>query len=71
MALSSVQVLRIALAAIPLILSGYARFKDIREIIACRSLDDSLRHGQTFRPVCQFGFWQRMAPRTLLQSPET
>ncbi|KAI7530393.1 hypothetical protein KC331_g14693, partial [Hortaea werneckii] len=58
--MSGIQVAGIALAAIPLILTGYARFKDIREIITCRSFDDSLQHGQTSRSVCRFGRWQRL-----------
>lgn len=58
--MSGIQVAGIALAAIPLILTGYARFKDIREIISCRNLDDSLQHGQISRPVCRFGYWQRL-----------
>lgn len=58
--MSGIQAAGIALAAIPLILTGYARFKDIREIITCRSLDDSLQHAQTCRPVCRFGYWQRL-----------
>ncbi|RMY51929.1 hypothetical protein D0863_14430 [Hortaea werneckii] len=58
--MSGIQVAGIALAAIPLILTGYARFKGIREIINCRSLDDSLQRGQISRPVCRFGYWQRL-----------
>lgn len=58
--MSSIEIAGLALAAIPIIATGSARFRDVREIITLRSLEDSLRHGQNSLWVSLYGYWRTL-----------